>query len=478
MDEFVSLYQTSKTAIAKHFDRLAPQRDQWRQRAAYYHHDLLQFFRFVIPVGSRILEVGCSTGDLLARLEPSHGVGIDPSSESIALAQAKYPNLEFHCVAVEDFVGHGPFDYIVLAGTIGYVGDLQQALTRMIPLCTPHTRVVILHHSYLWEPLLRWAEALGLRMPQPAENWLSNDDLVNLLQLGGFETIKQGRRVLCPINLGPISAVLNRYLAYIPLFEQLCLSNYLVCRLVPQPCAPPPSVSIVIPARNEQGNIQAALDLMPPLAGATEVIFIEGHSQDDTWAEIQRVMAHYRGPCSLKALQQTGKGKGDAVRLGFAQATGDILMILDADLTVTPGDLVKFYAALATGRCEFANGSRLVYPRSAEAMPWLNTVANKIFGLTFSYLLGQRFKDTLCGTKVLWRKDYVRIAAGRSYFGDFDPFGDFDLLFGAAKLHLKILDVPVRYHERVYGQSNIQHVREGLILLKMCLYAARKIKFL
>jgi glycosyltransferase involved in cell wall biosynthesis len=234
---------------------------------------------------------------------------------------------------------------------------------------------------------------------------------------------------------------------------------------------------VIIPARNEAGNIAAAVARLPQLGAHTEIIFVEGHSRDQTWEAIQAVVQGYQGPFTLKAFQQTGRGKADAVRLGYAQATGDMLLILDADLTVPPEDLPHFVEVLATGHGEFANGSRLVYPRSKTAMPWLNTLANKIFALMFSFLLEQPLKDTLCGTKVLWRSDYDRIAAGRSYFGDFDPFGDFDLLFGAAKLNLHIVEVPIRYQPRTYGSSNIAHFREGLVLLKMCLYASRKLKF-
>ncbi|WP_287129662.1 bifunctional class I SAM-dependent methyltransferase/glycosyltransferase family 2 protein [Candidatus Cyanaurora vandensis] len=472
----MALYQTHTDTIAKHFDRFAPERDTWRGRGRAYHAALAHLCGFLIPPGAKVLEVGCSTGELLHQLQPSHGLGVDISGESIALARQKFPRLHFLTGDIQNLVLDETFDYILLAGTIGYLSDVQQALDHLRQFCTPQTRLVIVHHSYLWEPLLNLAEKLGLRMPQPPQNWLSNEDLVNMVQLGGFEAIKQGHHGLCPVSLGGLEGWLNRYPAHLPGLSALCVDNYLVARLNPRPRAALPSISVVIPARNEQGNIENSLSQMPRIGGHTQVIYVEGHSSDDTWAEIQRVARRYPD-WDIQIHQQTGKGKGDAVRLGFAQATGDILVILDADLTVTPADLTKFYDALVSGRCEFANGSRLVYPRSAEAMPWLNTVANKLFGLAFSYLLGQRFKDTLCGTKALWRTDYERIASGRAYFGDFDPFGDFDLLFGAAKLSLKILDVPVRYHERVYGQSNIQHVREGLILLRMCLYASQKIKF-
>jgi glycosyltransferase involved in cell wall biosynthesis len=301
--------------------------------------------------------------------------------------------------------------------------------------------------------------------------------------------------LLLPKYIPIVSNLVNRYLSHIPIVDRLNLTNYIVARQ--QLYFPGEktffsaeekrhqlptidrnyTVSVIIPARNEAGNIAAAIERLPQLGKHTEVIFVEGHSQDDTWNKLQNIIQEYRGNFTIHAFQQSGKGKGDAVRLGFEKATGDILIILDADLTVQPEELVNFVSAIVSGRGEFINGSRLVYPYSPAAMPWLNTVANKFFALVFSFSLGQNIKDTLCGTKVLWREDYLRIVANRSYFGDFDPFGDFDLLFGAAKLNLHIVEVPVRYQPRTYGKSNIAHVREGLVLLKMCMYAARKIKF-
>ena len=209
----------------------------------------------------------------------------------------------------------------------------------------------------------------------------------------------------------------------------------------------------------------------------TEIIFVEGHSTDNTWDEIQRVAKKYPDR-QIKILQQSGAGKGNAVREGFAAASGDILMILDADLTMPPEELPKFYDVLASRHAEFANGVRLVYPMEKEAMRFLNMCANKFFSIAFTWLLGQPVKDTLCGTKVLFRKDYESIVANRSYFGNFDPFGDFDLLFGASKLNLKIADVPIRYRNRTYGSTNIHRWKHGLLLLRMTMFAARKLKFI
>ncbi len=306
------------------------------------------------------------------------------------------------------------------------------------------------------------------------------DDVRNLLTITGYLPIKQGRRFLVPRRVPWLSDMINRYIGPLPGISHLCLTNFVVARPHVQPDATAVdqyTCSVVIPARNEAGNIQAAIDRIPRLGNHTEVIFVEGHSRDQTWAEIQRVSQTKRTNLTIKAFQQAGKGKADAVQLGFAEATGDILLILDADLTVCPEDLPYFLEVIALGRGEFINGSRMVYPRSATAMPYLNMLANKFFSLAFSFLLEQPLKDTLCGTKVLWRQDYDRIRTGRHYFGNFDPFGDFDLLFGAAKLGLHIVEVPIRYQPRKYGVSNISHVREGLVLLRMCLYASRKIKF-
>lgn len=474
-----------KGDLQAYFEDLAPDLHHWQRLNRYYYNDLARLHRFLIPAGSRVLEIGCGGGDLLNAVAPQVGVGIDFAPAMVQLAQQRHPHLHLYTLDAEQLdpsqlaADHRQFDYIILSGVLGYLGDIQAVLQRLRPFCLPHTRLILTFHNYLWEPALRLAERLGQRCPQPPQNWLGMDDVANLLTITGYLPLKRGRRFLVPWRVMGLSHWINRYAAPLPGIQHLCLTNFVVARPQPQPedRLDDLTCSVIIPARNEAGNIEAALQRMPPLGDRTEIIFVEGHSQDTTWDTIQALVSRYQGPFRLKALQQTGKGKADAVRLGFERATGDILLILDADLTVPPEDLPHFVEVLTSGWGEFANGSRLMYPRSLVAMPWLNTVANKIFALLFSFLLEQPLKDTLCGTKVLWRRDYQRIVAQRHYFGDFDPFGDFDLLFGAAKLNLHIVEVPIRYQPRTYGQSNIAHVKEGLVLLQMCLYACRKLKF-
>jgi glycosyltransferase involved in cell wall biosynthesis len=273
---------------------------------------------------------------------------------------------------------------------------------------------------------------------------------------------------------------LNKYVGNLPLFNQLGLITFLVARSTRQTIKPidEMTVSVVIPARNEKGNIELLVQRTPNMGKSTEIIFVEGNSTDDTWQEIQRIGELYKDKRPLKWTQQEGKGKGDAVRKGYSIATGDILMILDADMTVPPEDLPKFFQAIASGKGEYINGTRLVYPMEKEAMRTLNLLGNKFFSLAFSWLLGQRLKDTLCGTKVMTRENYLKLSANRAYFGEFDPFGDFDLIFGSAKLNLKFIEVPIRYRARTYGETNISRFKHGWLLLKMVFFALNKIKFL
>ena len=463
---------------ARHFDRQATDRDGWKQKNRYYHEYLEKLCRFHIPPGASVLEIGCGTGDLLNALAPSRGVGVDISPAMTKIASRKYPHLSFVAGDAENLPLSAAFDYVVLSDVLGYVPDVQKAFAELRRVTGPQTRIVVTYFNYLWEPALRWGERLGWKMPQQEQNWLSQPDIENLLWLADYECIRRDYKLLLPKRIPVVTALFNRVLANLPVLWKMSLVQLLVAR---QAGSPRPedefTCSVVVPCRNERENIENAVCRIPPLGRHTEIIFVEGNSSDGTEEEIRRVIAAYPEKEIHLVPQGEGRGKGDAVRKGFAAAKGDILMILDADLTVPPEDLPKFFRAIASGKGEFINGSRLVYPMEDEAMRFLNTLGNKFFSRAFSYLLGQRFKDTLCGTKVLFRTDYERIAAGRHYFGDFDPFGDFDLIFGAAKLDLKIVEIPIRYRQRTYGTTQISRFRHGWLLLKMCTFAARKIKF-
>jgi len=470
LDEAGKRYQ--QTHIS-HWDQVAKKRDSWRGMGIWYHRRLMEIYKFLVSPNQRILEIGCGTGNLLANLSPSHGVGIDFSPEMIARARQRHPKLEFHQLDAHDLSSlNGEFDIIIFSDTINDLWDVQRALEQARRLCAPHTRLILNFYSHFWQLPLTLAQNLNLAAPMLAQNWLTPEDVDNLLRLSGFETIRTTNEILFPLPLGGLA---NRYLVRLWPFRDLALSNFLIARPAPQPVQNP-SVSVVVAARNEEGNIKNIFDRLPQMGSKTELIFVEGHSRDKTYETIEKEIALHPGTSSL-LFRQSGIGKADAIRLGFEKASGDILMILDADLTVPPEDLPRFYEAIASGKGEFINGVRLVYPMEKEAMRTLNFIGNKLFSMAFSWMLGQPIKDTLCGTKVMWRKDYDKISANRSYFGDFDPFGDFDLIFGAAKLNRKIVDLPIRYRERTYGTTNISRWKHGILLFRMVAFAARRIKF-
>jgi ubiquinone/menaquinone biosynthesis C-methylase UbiE len=465
-------------AATRHFDRQAPERDRWKQKNRYYHEYIEKLCRFHVPPGSSVLEIGCGTGDLLNSLAPSRGVGLDISPAMTEIASRKYPHLFFLAGDAENLPLNETFDYVILSDVLGYIPDVQKAFAELRKVTGPGTRVIVTYFNYLWEPVLRWGAWAGLKMPQQEQNWLSQQDIENLLRLADYECIRREYKLLLPKQIPILSTFCNKVLANLPIFRKMSLVQLLIAKEIRALRQVEDfTCTVVVPCRNERGNIENAVRRIPAIGRHTEIIFVEGNSSDGTEEEIRRVIAAYPNKDIRLVLQGSGRGKGDAVRKGFDASTGDILMILDADLTVPPEDLPKFFQAIASGKGEFINGSRLVYPMEDEAMRFLNTLGNKFFSWAFTYLLGQRFKDTLCGTKVLFRKDYERIAAGRHYFGDFDPFGDFDLIFGASKLDLKITEIPIRYRQRTYGTTQISRFRHGWLLLKMCAFAARKIKF-
>ncbi|GHS95006.1 glycosyl transferase [Synergistales bacterium] len=445
----------------------------------YYREWLAKTYRHCIPSGSKVLELGCGRGDLLASLKPSKGLGVDFSPAMIELAKKNYPSLNFICMDAHILSIEGTYDYIVVSDVVNDVWDVQEILVRLRPFCHNETRLIFNFFSQVWKAPLNFARKLGLANRNLTQNWLTCEDMRNLLYLSGYDVFRSWPEFLFPWDIPILRSFFNVYLAKIWPFRLFDLTNFMIARprssIRPQWKNDRPTVSVLVPARNEAGNIEALIERIPDMGGGTEIIFVEGNSTDNTYEVIERTIEKSSRNCRL--YRQPGRGKGDAVRFGFAQANGDILMILDADITVPPEDLPRFYEVIYTGQAEFVNGVRLVYPMQKQAMRFFNLLGNKFFSAAFSWLLGQPLRDTLCGTKVLTKENYEHIVANRSYFGDFDPFGDFDLLFGAAKLNLKIVDMPIRYRDRTYGDTNIERWKHGWLLLKMVVYAAFKIKF-
>jgi SAM-dependent methyltransferase len=464
------------------FDRLAVERARVLDKNRYYASQLTRLVSSLVLPGQRVLEVGCGLGDLLVALKPRRGVGVDISPAMIKGARERHGavgSVTFRVVDVErDALPEGPFDVVVLSDTLGMLDDIETSLRRLRGLLAPDGRLVVTYYNFLWEPALRMAEMLRQKTRWPDQSWLSMNDIHNLLYLSGLQVVRSGTDVLLPVSLPGVSEIANRVGAKMPVVGATALVQYFVARATPERMpAELPGVSVICPCKNEKGNIAEAVARTPLMGSATELIFVDGNSTDGTYEEIEQIIKTYRGPLQLRLVSQgDGKGKGDAVRKGFAAAVHEVLMILDSDLTVPPEDLPKFFHALVSGKGEMINGVRLVYPMEGEAMRFLNLLGNKFFSVALSWVLEQPIKDSLCGTKVLFKKDYERIAHERGFFGDFDPFGDFDLLFGAARLNMKIVDLPVRYRARTYGDTKISRFSHGWLLLKMTAFGFRKLR--
>jgi len=460
----------------EHFLNLIQRSPQFVGPRHYLQADIASALAHSIHHDASVLEVGMGNGKLLASLPNEVRWGVDILPEAVEQARQLDPTLHLS-VADAMAVNLGrQFDAIVCDRLCHSVPDIQRLLQNLSAHLAPKGRIFLTAFNFLWSWPLAVGAKLGFNEPSPPQNWLSASDLENLFALTGLESIQFDDRLLLPAKVPVVSRLLNRYAARVP--PSRFLSIYRLYTLRRHDARrTSPKVSVIVPARNEAGNIESAIKRTPIMGKGTELIFVEGGSNDGTRERIMQLLSSYKGPLDVKFYPQTGKGKGDAVRTGFAHATGELLMILDADLTVVPEDLPKFYQAMASGLTDYVHGTRLVYPMEDNAMRFLNKLGNAFFAKAFSFLLDQPIKDTLCGTKVLWSQDYKRIVRNRAYFGDFDPFGDFDLIFGARKINLKILEIPVRYRNRTYGETNISRFRHGILLLQMCAFASRKIKF-
>jgi len=480
----LELMHGKKSRVQAFYDALGPAREEWIARSRYYYDTLQRLLQFLVPPGRSVLDIGCGNGDQLAALEPTLAVGVDLSAGMIDLARHKHPELELHHQPAEQLTlpaheagdGHGGFEYVTMVNVVGELADILAAFKRLRPLVRPDTRLVIVFYNHLWEPLVGPAARLGLKLDNPTQNWLSFEDLRGFLHLAGFEVVKLGTRMPCPKYVPGLAELMNNVLGRLPLFHRLGFIRYLVAR----PEMPLPrrsySCTVVVPCKNEQDNIAAIPPRIPRMGSVTEIIFVDDRSTDAT-AERVRAAIAANPDRPIKLVPGPGSGKGAAVRAGLAQATGDVLMILDADMTVMPEDLPAFFDAVIENKGELINGTRMVYPQRSDAMRSANILGNKAFALLFTFLLEQRITDTLCGTKVLMRHNYAKVVQARAYFGDVDRWGDYDWIFGAAKHNLKLVELPIHYVERTAGVTKMnKRFRNGLVMLRMCWVALRKLK--
>lgn len=447
-----------KSIIKEHFDSIAGSFDKYKRRNSYYHAAIKRFCKSVIPQGERVLEMGCATGDLLNYVNPSEGVGIDISPNMIEIARKKYPYLKFDVMEAENIQLKSNVNYVIMSNLLDYLPDISVVLENIKKILNEDGKVVITTVNPLWEPIFRLGQKLHLRTPDTLRNFVTNKDIVNLLELHDFETIKEGLKIAFPFYIPLLSSFINFILPELPMVRQLCIMQYIVAK--PRRPKRQLSCSVVIPCYNEGGNIENCLKHIPKMGRFTEAIVVDDGSKDNT---AEKVRPDLNKDIQIKLISyKTNKGKGHAVRVGFDNATADVLMILDADMAVMPEELPRFLKVMEDGVADFVNGTRVIYPMEKKAMRILNYFGNKFFSLILSWIMKQRVSDTLCGTKAIFKKDYKRISMKDT------SWGDFDLLFGAAKLCLKIRELPVHYKVRTAGKSKMKVFKHGWILLKIC----------
>jgi len=480
MGDLATETRTEKATLAPewrdYFLRLIEHPLRFSRPRNYLRRDLASAMKRLVPKDASVLEAGTGSGQLLAELPNERRLGIDVLPEAVLAARARDPRMTVEEGNALTFSSSERFGAIICDRLCHSIPDVQALVENLAAHLSSDGRIFLTCFSFIWAIPFILAARLGFYERAPELNWLSESDFENVFTLAGVEVVHSEDRILFPLWIPLLDFFLNRFLAKLPPFRFFSLERIYVLR--PRKVTRPlPSVTVLVPARNEAGNIQGAIERTPRMGSATEIVFVEGNSTDDTYTRIEQAIKDYKGPLALSLHKQTGKGKGDACRLGFAKAAGDLVMILDADLTVPPEDLPKFYDVMVSGVADYVHGTRMVYPMEQGAMRFLNKLGNAFFAKVFSLVLGKSIQDTLCGTKVLWKRDYERIAANRAYFGDFDPFGDFDLIFGASKLNLKLVELPIRYRNRTYGETNISRFRDGFLLLRMSIFAARKLKF-
>lgn len=430
----------------------------------YYHRAVRDFFELVVPPGQDVLLVGYDGDWDLAALNPRRGVFLC-TDEGVAgpTRFARYSGYDLRPIA-------GTFDYIILKNALGSCPDIGTFLCELSRLCRPETRVIVYSYNYLWKPGLRLAEQLRLKRRGGLQNWLSIRDLNNALTTAGFQRTAVARWQICPfrlLGLGPLVNAVGRFLFFL---DWLKLNQFQVFRPLPPAPLPDESVTICLTCRDERDNIEPIVRAIPELTPAQEILFVEGHSTDGTRAEIERVIQAYPEK-NIRVIGQPGKGQGDAIRAGFSQARGNIIILLESDMTSPPENVRYVYEALRRRYAEFLEGSRFIYPLSLQAMPLANQLGNGSFAYFFSWLFGGHLTDVLSGIKAVRKTDFEKIRARWNEWGIDDPFGDFELLFGAVRLGLLCAEQAIHYRPRPYGQTKTRVWYHGYILAKMALNA-------
>jgi ubiquinone/menaquinone biosynthesis C-methylase UbiE len=457
-----------KENVEEHFDEVAKKYDYWKNKNWYYYETIKSFIGRIIPEGASVLEVGCGTGEILASVKPSRGVGIDISSEMTKIAARKFPQYDFIHAPIEELKINEKFDYVIMVDVVDHVYDVMDVFENLFKFCKPTTQIILTTINPWWDPILMLMEKIGAKMPEGPHNFIEKRNLSKMVELLDFSISYSGYMLLFPKYIPVLSFLANSLGTRMWGISKCSAVQYMIIQpTVKNKTDLGYGCSVIIPCYNEAGNIEEAVKRVPQMGRGTEVVVVNDGSKDKT-AEIVRGL---QLPHVTLIDYSPNRGKGNAVKAGFDAAQNEVIMILDADISTPPEELPRFFNPLNQGRCQFVNGTRLVYPMQEQAMRTLNLFGNKLFGMIMSFITQQHLTDTLCGTKALLKSDFKRMSWG------LDKWGDFDLLFGAAKIGSKIMEVPVHYKSRKADKSKMNSFRHGLHLLRACFLGFRELVF-
>ena len=444
--------------------------DFWKEKNWYYHNLLRQIFKKYIPEGSKVLQIGYGLGDALAALYPQKAMSIDEDEELIDISKRRFPSIQFIKAKPEEVIVKGKYDYVIIPNSVAHFYDIQTVLEKTLKVLSKNSKVVMTATNPRWEQIFYILEKLKLKRPEDSRNWLRLADLRNIFEISGYDVEESGYSILIPAHIPFFSNLVNNFIKGSGFLAQFCVEEYIVARKAKLRRKKNLSCTVLIPCYNEEENIKQAIATVPKMGTKTEILVVDDGSSDKTAQVVKRVMKKNK---NLKLISyKPNQGKGYAVKKGFDAVVTDTMMIQDADMTVPPEELPRFFNLIAEGKADFVNGTRMIYPMEEEAMRQLNLVGNLIFSWIFSWLLGQKVTDTLCGTKALFKRDYKKIKMGG------ESWGDFDLLFGASENKLKIVDLPVHYKKRVAGKSKMKAFKHGLVLAKMCIVGLWRLKLM
>jgi hypothetical protein len=404
-------------------------------------------------------------------MKPQRGVGIDISKEMIALASEKYPQYAFIHSPIETLHLDETFDYIIMVDVVDHVYDVMEVFQNLYRFCKPTTRIILTTINPWWDPILTFMEKIGAKMPEGPHNFIEKGNLRRIFEMMDFVVSYSGFMLLFPKRIPLLSYLANSLGVRIWGVNRLSCAQYMII----QPTAKNENdlglgCSVIIPCYNEQDNIEEAIRRVPAMGKATEIIVVNDGGRDNTVQKVKDLQSEFP---NLKLVDYSpNHGKGYAVRRGFEAAMHEIIMILDADISTPPEELPRFFEPLNKGICQFVNGTRMVYPMQDQAMRIFNLFGNKLFGYIMSFITQQNLTDTLCGTKALYKSDLKRIRWG------LDKWGDFDLLFAAARMGSKITEVPVHYMSRKSGESKMKTFRHSAHLLMACFKGFRELIFI